>query len=1101
MGSVMLPNGNIWYADVENNRIVQYNPASKVIVRIIGRAGTDEGEFNGVPQGMTRDSNGNLYVLTKQCRVYKLDSNGGLLQETRLWEIADDQSPYYNANYPGCANSYDIAYNSYDNSILISDNGSQIVTKFTTDLAYLSEIASGDFVDITGISTDANGQIYVADNAADPLATVKVYSVSGTHLFDLEGSWTKTDESEFFQLIRDIVVLSDGKIVVSNQDQQRLEVFNSSGEHLSTLSGGALYPVYQPQFLSRDSSNNIYVSEAAINTIAKYNSSGTYQSVFSNHTRDENKLYTPRDVAYDPSSPYHMFVIDGLYDDDRRIQEFTNTGTFVRTVADRFSGAAGARFLTIGPDGKMYVSTPWAIQVYELVEGDWVNEYAISSDAPDNNLFFGRVAFDDDGNLWAPNDNNFSIQKYVLDEGEYVYDSRFGHGWDGDEDNKASVQSGVLYRPSGLAIDSSSQHFFVTDLISVREFDATGTWVRTIGTQGEGATQYTQATALALDNTADKVYVSDYWFNRIVIFNTSDGSYDSTIGGFGGEAMQMYRPIGATINPSNGLLTFSDSGNGRVQSYFDDSNTQVYNLIASANLIRTDSGHYGESLSASTWDPLTDFVDAENVPARLYFGDYAVADFTIDMTVSQDWSSVGLITQPESSLSLVTHLNPTDAPGISATHSLYITRYSNQTTVSVCPSATSLDQLNESCTDFAVLTEGDNENNAYPLTAVTLADGHSYWRIDGLTGTGAFSTLFTTGIPLRDLMTRLQADTESNHRIEFGTSYDLINPGDTIEVTFGTDWDFNGLLITDLVLIGDSATKTIAAAPGADIWGADIDDVNNVITFTAPDSGTTGYIAADAPIVVIIQNDVVINPATTGSFEISLRMESDTDPGPPDVEVGSVSVPIVDSDQVNVTAYINTFINFDIDTATDIATDCLFDECPLHAGIGAENGANYTVDLGELNSTWVNKSNDVDVMHSDNISGAINSIFIDLTTNATNGAIVTVNSSNGGLVSPGLANNVIASVGDGDDITANSGTYGFTMPDTATGNGTIVRNTTCAIATDYCALTTGQVEVFNTSSLPLDNGRIQMDLAAAAAYTNNPGTYTDTLTFVAVPTY
>jgi hypothetical protein len=75
------------------------------------------------------------------------------------------------------------------------------------------------------------------------------------------------------------------------------------------------------------------------------------------------------------------------------------------------------------------------------------------------------------------------------------------------------------------------------------------------------------------------------------------------------------------------------------------------------------------------------------------------------------------------------------------------------------------------------------------------------------------------------------------------------------------------------------------------------------------------------------------------------------------------------------------------------------------------------------------------------------------------------------------------------------------MPNAGTGNGTVNRRTACQDVSHYCKLTTTPVEVFNTNGSPLDNGRLRMDLAAAATYTNNPGTYTDTLTFIVTATY
>jgi hypothetical protein len=286
-----------------------------------------------------------------------------------------------------------------------------------------------------------------------------------------------------------------------------------------------------------------------------------------------------------------------------------------------------------------------------------------------------------------------------------------------------------------------------------------------------------------------------------------------------------------------------------------------------------------------------------------------------------------------------------------------------------------------------------------------------------------------------------------------------------------------------------------------DTWGVAINSGAGTITFTAPTSGT-GYIAANSIIQILIGNNAssgstgsnqIVNPASVNSYLIDVTITNAVGQ-----ESAQISVPIVDSDQVNVTSYINTFLSFDLDTAV-ANLDCDYNTCKLFGDSGA-SGANYTVDLGELNATYVNKSNSVAVVHSDGNSGVINSIYFNLTTNAWGGAVVNVTSTNGALQGPD-ANKILSVTNDGDPIVANSGLYGFTMPNTATGNGTVIRNSACTLGTAFCKLVTTPNVVFNTNGRPLDNGRIRLDLAAAAAYTNNPGTYTDTLTFIAVPTY
>jgi len=51
---VTLPDGNMWYADSTNSRIVKIDPTG-AILRTVGRSGTDEGEFANTLTSITVD--------------------------------------------------------------------------------------------------------------------------------------------------------------------------------------------------------------------------------------------------------------------------------------------------------------------------------------------------------------------------------------------------------------------------------------------------------------------------------------------------------------------------------------------------------------------------------------------------------------------------------------------------------------------------------------------------------------------------------------------------------------------------------------------------------------------------------------------------------------------------------------------------------------------------------------------------------------------------------------------------------------------------------------------------------------------------------------
>ncbi len=463
-----------------------------------------------------------------------------------------------------------------------------------------------------------------------------------------------------------------------------------------------------------------------------------------------------------------------------------------------------------------------------------------------------------------------------------------------------------------------------------------------------------------------------------------------------------------------------------------------------------------------------------------------ITEFPLDFSGDLDLSD---LTIDSSETSTLVHVsggidNLLGVP-LNSTYTMYVPKNSGDQ-VRICPNAATLSLVTLSCDNGYTLGNGGSNGG------VTVSISGLNWKIEGLTGTGAMSVL--TGV-IQDAMTRLAVATKSDHFITFGTNYGVaLNSTFTIEFDPSVhDFDFTGLTITDIDLTDTLSTVyPIASSATATDWGLTL--TSDTLTFTAP--STSGNLLGASQVIVLIGTNAggsnqITNPVTAASYKLVITLNG-VNP-----ERGEITVPIVDSDQIDVTGYINTFINFDIDTAV-AELDCGFDDCKYFGDAGAVAG-NYTVDLGELNSISVNKSNSGSVTHTAG-SGVINSIYFDLTTNAGNGAIVTVTSVNGGLESAGITNNRIETVTDGQNIIANSGSYGYQMPLGSSGNGTILTNAACT-ETLYCALTTGQSTVFTTNSLPLDNGRVRMDIAAAAAYTNNPGNYIDTLTFVAIPTY
>ena len=131
----------------------------------------------------------------------------------------------------------------------------------------------------------------------------------------------------------------------------------------------------------------------------------------------------------------------------------------------------------------------------------------------------------------------------------------------------------------------------------------------------------------------------------------------------------------------------------------------------------------------------------------------------------------------------------------------------------------------------------------------------------------------------------------------------------------------------------------------------------------------------------------MVNPSSVGSYQEIITINSANS------EEGTIQIPFVDSDQVNITGFITSTMMFDLDTATD-NSDCASDgtgACHIYGGANGIDGTNYTVDLGELAHGAVNRSGDstTHATGGGNKTGEINYIYFDLSTNAASGAVIT----------------------------------------------------------------------------------------------------------------
>lgn len=240
---------------------------------------------------------------------------------------------------------------------------------------------------------------------------------------------------------------------------------------------------------------------------------------------------------------------------------------------------------------------------------------------------------------------------------------------------------------------------------------------------GTGADQYWKVSSLSFDYANALWYLTDEHHHRVQVYD-ANGEFVESIGGFGSGLEQFHHPRYARMNYATGELVVTDTDNHRLHLMGDG--VRIMNLINSADVINIDNSL---SLVKRTVNPTLEAVD--NIAAELHFGDYIVSDFSVNLSENRDWSSVNAITLPNESKSLIVNLNPSDAPGVSETHSLYVVKQDEHDAIRVCTEATTISDIGEECEGYTIDVSAPHEQ-----LSTEVINGVAYWRVDGLYGTG-----------------------------------------------------------------------------------------------------------------------------------------------------------------------------------------------------------------------------------------------------------------------------------------------------------------------------------------------------------------------------
>jgi DNA-binding beta-propeller fold protein YncE len=344
--------------------------------------------------------------------------------------------------------------------------------------------------------------VYVVDAQGDK---IEKFDTSGNSLLDW-GSQGSGD-GQFRDGGRQVTVDGAGNVWVADYSNFRFEEFTSSGQFLAAYPNPAEPPVGGFLSEARDVAINpgdgsVWVADVWSDRIQKFSSNGTFEGAWGYRGDAVGEPYGldyPRGIGVDPATGY-VWVADTRA---HYVRIYDESGNYIRTLGSGYQSCSAGSFA-----------------------------------APVDIQFYGGLAF---------------ISAYWCSDLQ-VLDTSTG--------NQVRTINGYN---NGSAIDPSTGNIYIVDenYNVVREYDASGHSIRTIGSSGSGSGQFTGP--WGDDILKGVLYVTDETLNRVEAFDLN-GNWLGQFGSKGPGTFQLVQPSGITHDGA-GNLYIADANNDRVQVF------------------------------------------------------------------------------------------------------------------------------------------------------------------------------------------------------------------------------------------------------------------------------------------------------------------------------------------------------------------------------------------------------------------------------------------------------------------------------------------------------------------------------------------------------
>ena len=595
--------GNVYVADRMNNKIRKITPNGFVSTLAGSTSGFADGVGTGAkfnnPYGVTTDASGNVYVAdTDNNKIRKITPNGTvstLAGTTQGFTNGTGTVAQFN-NPHGVAT--DLNGNVYvadlgnDKIRKITPNGDVTTFAGTTD-GYLDGAGTvAEFTTPIAVATDKNGNVYVVDYSKVRKITPSgvVTTLAGSISGFAEGVGTV---AKFWQP-NGISTDLNGNVYVADTGNKKIRKITPSGD-VTTFAGttqgftdgaGTVAKFYTPSGVTTDASGNVYVADTNNNKIRKIIPSGVVSTIagttsgFADGTAIPAQFNNPYSVATDNNG--NIYVADS---DNNSIRKISSNG-IVSTLAGSTKGyldgtGSTAKFdkpcgIATDTNGNVYVADTNNYKIRKITPNGIVTTLAGSTmgylDGTGNIAQFNSpngIATDAGGNVYIGDTGNNRIRK-ITPSGVVT---TFAGSTAGYLDSTGTTAK--FFSPYGITTDASG-NVYVGDIdnYKIRKITPSGIVTTLAGStmgnlDGSASTaQFYYISGITIDANKN-VYIADMYTNTIrkitpngevtTFAGSTLGYLDST-----GISAQFFQPRGIATN-ANGNIYIADTGNNKIR--------------------------------------------------------------------------------------------------------------------------------------------------------------------------------------------------------------------------------------------------------------------------------------------------------------------------------------------------------------------------------------------------------------------------------------------------------------------------------------------------------------------------------------------------------